>query len=88
MSTTESNTRLGHSQVNVIAERCKGCGFCVEFCPEHILYMSTEMNSKGYYIADIGDNDKCTGCDICSMVCPEFAISVVSIEEEPDEEWR
>ena len=73
------NVRSKHSQVNVITERCKGCGFCIEFCPQHILRESTEINSKGYHTVCLDNNDKCTGCNICSMICPEFAISVVSI---------
>jgi len=73
-----------HSQVKLIVERCKGCGFCIEFCPQHILYQSTEINSKGYHIISMNNSDRCTGCDICSMLCPEFAITVVSIKEEPE----
>ncbi len=84
----KGNIRSKHSQVNVIAERCKGCNFCIDFCPEHILYVSTEMNSKGYHVVDIGNNHKCTGCEICSMICPEFAINVISVEEEPEEKRR
>ena len=75
--------RSGHSQVNVIAERCKECGFCIEFCPKHILHKSTEINSRGYHPVAVDDNRKCTGCNICSMVCPDFAIYVVSVEAKP-----
>ena len=78
--------RSGRSQVNVIVERCKGCGFCIEFCPQHILYKSTDINSKGYHTVCIADSEKCNGCNICSMICPDFAISVVSIEEKAKEE--
>ena len=72
-----------HGQVTVIAERCKGCGFCIEFCPKHVLYQSTEINNKGYHISYVDTGDRCTGCNICELICPEFAISVVSIKEEP-----
>jgi len=70
----------------VIVDRCKGCGFCIEFCPQHILSKSTEINSKGYYTVCIDDTSKCTGCNICSMVCPDFAISVVSTGKKPEKE--
>ena len=33
--------------VNILMERCKGCGFCVEFCPTHVLALSSAFNS--YY---------------------------------------
>ena len=69
----------------MIEERCKGCSFCVEFCPKHVLYQTTETNSKGYHLIDTSDSDKCTGCGMCSMVCPEFAIFVDSVEEETEE---
>ncbi len=71
----------GHRQVVVIPERCKECGYCIEFCPKHILYKSTEVNSQGYHSVSVSDNDKCTGCNICSMICPDFAIHVTSVEE-------
>ncbi len=80
--------KQGHRRVIVIAERCKGCGFCIEFCPKHVLYESTEINSQGYHQVYINDNDRCTGCDICGMICPEFAIYVTSIEEEPEKKRR
>ena len=81
----KDNRRSKSSQVNVIAERCKGCGFCIEFCPQHILHESTEINSKGYHTIRVDNNDKCTGCDICSMICPDFAISVISNKKKTKE---
>jgi 2-oxoglutarate ferredoxin oxidoreductase subunit delta len=63
-------------QVYVIPERCKGCRFCIEFCPEKVLVESAEMNSKGYHypIVDPGKDDACVNCAFCKLVCPEFAI--------------
>ena len=85
---SKGNIRSRHYQVCVIEERCKGCGFCIEFCPQHILHHPAEPGSKGYYTVRTDNSDKCTGCDICSMVCPDFAISIVSIEEKPEKERR
>ena len=76
----KGNLKQGYSQVIVIAERCKGCGFCIEFCPKHILYESTEINSQGYHPVGVNGSDKCTGCNICSMICPDFAIYTISVE--------
>ena len=73
--------KLENKEVIILAERCKECGFCIEFCPQHVLYESTEINSKGYHPIYLGDSTKCTKCDICGMICPDFAISVVDIEE-------
>jgi 2-oxoglutarate ferredoxin oxidoreductase subunit delta len=61
----------------IIAERCKECGFCIEFCPQQIIAKSNDINSKGYHPVYINDEECCTGCDICGMICPDFAIGVV-----------
>ncbi len=63
-------------QVFIIPDRCKGCRFCVDFCPEEVLVLSEEMNIKGYHYAVVaaGKDDACVNCGFCRIVCPEFAI--------------
>ena len=61
-------------RVTVIRERCKGCGYCVEFCPTGTLAMSPEFNVKGYHFPAQADGRDCTGCDLCGMFCPDYAI--------------
>ncbi|MFC1970582.1 ferredoxin family protein, partial [Chloroflexota bacterium] len=68
-------------QVHVLKDRCKGCGFCIEFCPRKILCKSAEMNSRGYHVVDLDDSNQCSGCNICAMICPEFAITVIPDKE-------
>ena len=34
-------------------DRCKGCGFCVEFCPKQILQMSDDLNVRGIHYASM-----------------------------------
>ena len=70
------------AKVLINKERCKGCGYCVEFCPRGALHMSKELNPKGYYLAAVADESKCLGCGLCEIMCPEFAIHLVSRDED------
>ena len=40
---------MAKGNVTINVERCKGCGFCVEFCPTNVLALSSAFNSKGYH---------------------------------------
>ena len=79
------NVKRENKDVAIVAERCKECGFCIEFCPKQVLHKSDEINSKGYHSVYVSDITQCTKCDICGMICPDFAISVVDIEQKPGE---
>ena len=69
-------------QICVLEERCKGCKFCIEFCPKQTLQESVEFNSKGYHPVHAVSNNDCVNCGLCELICPEFAIRVVPVEEE------
>ncbi len=62
-------------RVTIIRERCKGCSYCVAFCPTSVLEMAPEFNAKGYHYPKMSDGRDCSGCDLCGMYCPDFAIS-------------
>jgi 2-oxoglutarate ferredoxin oxidoreductase subunit delta len=62
--------------VTVDKERCKGCGLCVAACPQKVLEMSREINSKGYFFARPAVQPHCIGCRICGLSCPDLAIEV------------
>ncbi len=66
--------RMAKGSVYITIERCKGCGFCVEFCPTHVLSLSSAFNSKGYHPPHVVAAEKCSGCDLCGLYCPDFAI--------------
>jgi len=60
--------------VSIDTERCKGCCYCVEFCPVKCLILSSKYNAKGYHYPEKKPDVDCTGCDLCGMYCPDFAI--------------
>ena len=65
---------MAKGSVQIVVERCKACGFCVEFCPSHALALSSAFNAKGYHPPYLIQPEKCSGCDLCGMYCPDFAI--------------
>jgi 2-oxoglutarate ferredoxin oxidoreductase subunit delta len=70
----ENKTKKIHGSAYIFFERCKGCGFCVEFCPSKCLELSKDFNAKGYHQPVLIRETDCTGCDLCGMLCPDFAI--------------
>lgn len=67
--------------VKVIKDLCKGCGYCIEFCPVKVLEFSHDVNIKGYHypIVKKGMEDKCIACKICEKYCPDFAIYIEEV---------
>jgi 2-oxoglutarate ferredoxin oxidoreductase subunit delta len=61
-------------EIFIDRERCKGCGFCVEFCPTEVLALDQAFNRKGYHPPVVVDLEACNGCDLCGLYCPDFAI--------------
>ncbi|AOY57059.1 MULTISPECIES: 4Fe-4S dicluster domain-containing protein [Desulfococcus] len=59
--------------VHILEDRCKGCGYCIAFCPREVLEFSKTFNAKGYHPPRV-KNDDCLNCHYCELLCPEFAI--------------
>ena len=59
---------------------CKGCMYCVEFCPVDALEASDEVSGRGFALprmkegtSEMGD---CMGCGFCTLICPDLALTV------------
>ena len=89
MAIRQRNTPFGHKnpsrprgEVKIIEDGCKGCGFCVEYCPNDVLILSNKFNIKGYHPPEVVNPEGCVNCGFCRMICPEFAIYTVEVEPE------
>ncbi len=71
-SDSSSGTLKG--RVHITEDRCKGCSYCVVFCPTEALAMGGRLNHKGYHLPEMVHPEKCNGCDTCGLYCPDFAI--------------
>ena len=59
---------------------CKGCGICIEFCPQDAF----EADEQGRPI--IAHGERCTACHWCDTHCPDMAITVRRLAPEEVEE--
>ena len=71
--------KVPHGEVHIVTERCKGCGFCVEYCPKDVLAISARFNRKGYHPPEVVKPGECINCNLCEMICPDFAIYSVEV---------
>lgn len=69
--------KVPEGEVHIIKDRCKGCRFCVEYCPKDVLEESEEINRRGVHPPEVKDNASCILCSFCEVVCPDFAIFTV-----------
>jgi 2-oxoglutarate ferredoxin oxidoreductase subunit delta len=65
------------AEIHLIKNQCKGCGYCISFCPKKVLEESDEINARGVHPPRVLDESLCILCSFCSAVCPDFAIFVV-----------
>lgn len=60
--------------IKINPDFCKGCGFCIHFCPKKVYEHSGKLNKKGYQTTRAARPDDCSECGLCDLYCPEFAI--------------
>ena len=63
-------------KVEINKKLCKGCYFCVHYCPVGVFAKSEEIGELGYSLAKVEFPEKCTGCRLCLLYCPDLAIAV------------
>jgi 2-oxoglutarate ferredoxin oxidoreductase subunit delta len=68
----------GH--VTIFGTWCKGCGICIEFCPQGVF----EANGQGR--PAVVHPERCTACHWCDAHCPDMAITVRRLDPEEIEE--
>jgi 2-oxoglutarate ferredoxin oxidoreductase subunit delta len=59
----------------LFAGLCKGCGLCIEKCPQKCLSWSMNLGVYGTPVTE-PDMEKCIACGICQSVCPDCAIAI------------
>jgi 2-oxoglutarate ferredoxin oxidoreductase subunit delta len=69
-------------RVTIFGTWCKGCGICIEFCPQGVF----EANGQGRPVVVHGD--KCTACHWCDTHCPDMAITVRRLDPEEAKELQ
>jgi len=75
----ETRIKLPLGKIYVKHDRCKGCTFCVEYCPKGVLEMSDGFSPKGYHYPYAKEPDACVDCKLCQRICPEFSIFCESL---------
>jgi len=57
------------ASLSYYAEKCVGCGRCMEVCPHGVFDMNMEK-------AQVFNKDSCMECGACALNCPTEALSV------------
>ena len=55
--------------------RCKGCGYCINACPQEASSVSDHVNAKGYNTIVV-EEEKCVVCGMCYRVCPDYVFEI------------
>ena len=62
---------VGGHKAAIDAERCRGCGWCVQACRFQAIH---QVNGDNFSVTFEVDSSACEGCGACRLVCDENAI--------------
>ncbi len=68
--------KVAGSKVDVDKTKCKGCQYCLIYCPKHCFKMSEDVNRHGVHYAEFIGKAECISCGLCAAVCPDICITV------------
>ena len=64
-------------EVVIDPNRCRGCGYCVKFCPRGCIAIpGDKLSAEGYTLAVFSRPENCNACGACGWLCPHFALEV------------
>jgi len=63
------------AKITYLAEKCKGCHYCVTVCPKQCVSLSGEVNGAGYETVTFNEAD-CIACGSCYSMCPDYCIVI------------
>jgi len=75
-------------KIKIDKAKCKGCYLCIVNCPNGLIKVSNEMNTRGVKPVTFSGGKParpqgnsrqaggCTGCSMCTIICPDCVIKV------------
>lgn len=65
-------------RLTINEKSCKSCRYCIEACPNKALFITKNINHKGYPVVGV-DQKKCISCGICFNVCPDYVFEIMEV---------